>query len=597
MGRIVVAVDFGTSRTAYATTQEGLEQEDIEIGVPEGAGHVSVHDAKTPTNVLLDPQGRWVVSYGYKAEQDYMAQPDNDGLFFQRSKMSLHRPASDDPFVQAANGKKLRISIVLTRALEHIKKDVISKLNRGKNLCVSSTDITWVLTVPAIWNDWAKAMMRKAAHNAGVISEKQSEHLLFALEPECVCISVQSEEALGVIWEVHQKILILDCGGGTVDITAHEIAAAKPLQLKELIAPDGGDLGATKVDDRFYDFFQELVGLHRFQKLRKSETFLSLARNWEDIKVTFTGRNTENDDDSCSRISVGDVLLELEISRKEWSNLVAQWNSRHPDKQAAVRGKAGLALSFNLMMSFFQEPVQRIVAKLKDVLWQNRNSLRDLSWIVVAGGFARCPILIDRLRENFNSTTAKIAVSQHPDLAIVKGAAAFGARKSIFKSRKARYTYGISSCVQFDPCDSQHRLHESRKYWGSDGQCWLKTFSIHGRIGDDISVGSQGYRGGYSPLTEIQKSITFPVLVTKSKEVFLDDEAGIQELCSCTLSIDRSLPFDARKFEVEFSFSGTETICRVKKFNGHEYVQAKDMHVEFPREVHWLSRDLVCARK
>ena len=193
MGRIVVAVDFGTSRTAYATTQEGLEQEDIEIGVPEGAGHVSVHDAKTPTNVLLDANGRWVVSYGYKAEQDYMAQPDNDGLFFQRSKMSLHRPASDDPLVQAANGKKLRISIVLAKALEHIKKDVIAKLNRGKNLFVSATDITWVLTVPAIWNDWAKAMMRRAAHDAGLISERQSENLLYALEPECVCISPQTE--------------------------------------------------------------------------------------------------------------------------------------------------------------------------------------------------------------------------------------------------------------------------------------------------------------------------------------------------------------------------------------------------------------------
>ena len=109
MGRIVVAVDFGTSRTAYATTQEGLEQEDIEIGVPEGAGYVSVHDAKTPTNVLLYPYGQLVVSYGYKAEEDYIAQPDHDGLFFQRSKMSLHRPSSDDPFVEAANGKILRI--------------------------------------------------------------------------------------------------------------------------------------------------------------------------------------------------------------------------------------------------------------------------------------------------------------------------------------------------------------------------------------------------------------------------------------------------------------------------------------------------------
>ena len=63
MGRVVVVVGFGASRTAYATTtQEILEQEDIEIGVPEDASHVCSYDSKTPTNVLLDPYGRWVVS-------------------------------------------------------------------------------------------------------------------------------------------------------------------------------------------------------------------------------------------------------------------------------------------------------------------------------------------------------------------------------------------------------------------------------------------------------------------------------------------------------------------------------------------------------
>ena len=39
-----------------------LEQEDVEIGVHEGAGHVSIHDANTPTNVFLDPYGKRAVS-------------------------------------------------------------------------------------------------------------------------------------------------------------------------------------------------------------------------------------------------------------------------------------------------------------------------------------------------------------------------------------------------------------------------------------------------------------------------------------------------------------------------------------------------------
>lgn len=271
--------------------------------------------------------------------------------------------------------------------------------------------------------------------------------------------------------------------------------------------------------------------------------------------------------------------------------MLTRWDSRNPDKQAAVRGKTGLALSFNLMLSFLKEPVQRIVGKLKHVFLQNEKSLKGLSCIVAAGGFARCPLLIDMLRESFNTTT-KVVVSQHPDLAIVRGTAAFGARKSIFMSRKARYTYGVGSGIRFDPTDSQHRLHESRKVMETDGKWWLGIFFIHGRRGDDIGGESQSYRPKYFPRSEAPKSVRFPVLVTKSKKVFMEDEEGVQELCSCTLPVDMSMPFDDRRFEIEFSFSVTETVCRVYKFNGHEYVQAKEMNVVFPREVHWVGRDV-----
>ena len=434
--------------------------------------------------------------------------------------------------------------------------------------------------------------MRRAAQDAGMILERQSGNLLFALEPECVCLSIQSEEALGLIWDVGQKLLILDCGGGTVDITAHEIAALEPLQLKELIVPNGGDLGATKVDDRFYAFFQELVGSRRFQKLRRAPAFLSLARNWEDRKVTFTGKDTEENSEGCAHISVGDVLLELEISRQEWAGLVSQWNSRHPDRPAMVRGRAGLAVSFNLMSSFFQEPVRRIVAKLRDVLSHNKKPLKDLNYIVVAGGFARCPILIESLRENFNNRNTKVVVSRHPDLAIVKGAAAFGARTNVFKSRKAKYTYGVNIATLFDPSNSQHKLYANRTYLAYDGEWRLNVFDIHGRIGDDISAGRKPYRRVYHPLTEDCTSVRVRVLVTKSRKVFMQDEKGVEELCHCDLTVDMSLPFKQRMFQVEFSFTGTETTCQFYRFNGRNYVYAKHMNVVFPREVHWLSRDL-----
>lgn len=235
------------------------------------------------------------------------------------------------------------------------------------------------------------------------------------------------------------------------------------------------------------------------------------------------------------------------------------------------------------------------MAKMKSVTAHNEIQLADLNYIVVAGGFARCPILIDRLRENFEGTVTKVVVVQHPELTIVKGAALFGARKNIFRSRKARYTYGVRLCARFDPSNKQHKEHESSKYKASDGMWSLPVFDVHGRIGDDIGVGRRAYRKDYFPRAEEHREIRFSVLVTKSKHVFLSDDPGIQELCRCWLAVNMSLPFKDRKFQVEFSFSGTETVLRVLRFNGREYIRAENMNVVFPREVHWISRDLVCT--
>lgn len=52
------------------------------------------------------------------------------------------------------------------------------------------------------------------------------------------------------------KIMVLDCGGGTIDITSHLVESSDPLQLSELAEPCGGAWGSSIVDARFKAFLQ-----------------------------------------------------------------------------------------------------------------------------------------------------------------------------------------------------------------------------------------------------------------------------------------------------------------------------------------------------
>lgn len=78
--------------------------------------------------------------------------------------MNLHNQFEMDPDVPAVNGNTLKLSIIIQKSLEFIKKNVMDSLyNKGILLSKNPHDVVWSLTVPAIWTDVAKSIMRKSA--------------------------------------------------------------------------------------------------------------------------------------------------------------------------------------------------------------------------------------------------------------------------------------------------------------------------------------------------------------------------------------------------------------------------------------------------
>lgn len=140
-----------------------------------------------------------------------------------------------------------------------------------------------MITVPAIWRNAAKQLMREAAYEAGLGSEKLPQQILISLEPEAASLfcrqlkrhqlkperpselnlapsnpvkpgalrpwsrnvqrdSLYSEPVLDIC--PGQRYMVVDCGGGTVDITLHQIMDLEGHHLKELHRATGGPYGS-----------------------------------------------------------------------------------------------------------------------------------------------------------------------------------------------------------------------------------------------------------------------------------------------------------------------------------------------------------------
>ncbi|CAI8050492.1 Heat shock 70 kDa protein 12A [Geodia barretti] len=231
--------------------------------------------------------------------------------------------------VKGKNGKEYFLVEVIAHILKYLKDELIKKMKRA-DWALNATDFDWVITVPAIWRARGKQMMREAGYKAGLCSReccpaleaavgRVPEHVLedhpdklsLALEPESAAIFCQNmmERQASSFCSPESpyrvaSYLIVDIGGGTVDISAHHVVRDPEPHIKVIHPPTGNDCGGTKVNQEFAKFLQSLVkddGFSRFlctadeQKNAKNRVYLNelFNENFEKQKMVFSDAHEE----------------------------------------------------------------------------------------------------------------------------------------------------------------------------------------------------------------------------------------------------------------------------------------------------------------
>lgn len=343
----------------------------------------------------------------------------------------------------------------------------------------------------------------------------------------------------------------------------------EPIRIQEIIRPIGGYLGSTLIDKLAFAFFEEFFGEDVFEDLKNSVSYVELYKVWEEAKLGFRFNKTT---DKFSKINIAYVLFELNI--RNFEKLIENWNEVHPDKLVRKYGSSILGMSYNLMMTFFEDPIQDVVNKVKEVIDDNRNSLNDLDHIILAGGFCKNIHLQDKLIKEFQEKRdINVIILKELDLLIVRGAAVYGsAPNKIVKTRKAKYTFGIHYTPIFDPDNEKHLKYEHKKYISRSGKyTLLEAFRIYGRINEDIEV-DEGKKGALVPLEYYQRSLHVEVYTSTEYDPFHISEEGNKYLASATVPLDMTVPFDKRGVKIEFKFGGTEVTCCIYSRTNGEFL-------------------------
>ncbi|KAM0500224.1 hypothetical protein ACHAPB_005722 [Verticillium nonalfalfae] len=264
--------------------------------------------------------------------------------------------------------------------------------------------------------------------------------------------------------EVGDTIVVVDAGGGTVDLISYTITRLKPILEVQEAAPGSGALcGSTFLNLRFRKFLTSKLGSEEgFDDEVLAEALDVFEKK---IKRQFTMQAGPGD---TFIVPVGGLAnnKELGISRGRFSLKVAD------------------------LQTIF-EPV--ILECIKLVSAQIAASGVPISAVLLVGGFGASNYLKERIR---NAIDRKIQILQPPNAwqAVVQGAVMKGLAQASpsqltqvrIQNRRARKHYGTQWRTRYEERQHGH-LRDKRHWCGLDGCYKVYTMEYMVRRGDAVS--------------------------------------------------------------------------------------------------------------
>ncbi|XP_063070702.1 heat shock 70 kDa protein 12A-like isoform X2 [Engraulis encrasicolus] len=425
--------------------------------------------------------------------------------------------------------------------------------------------------MPAIWSNAAKQFMRNAAQKAGLVTESDTDRLILALEPEAAsvyCKQLPSDGFVGGEGDTMRldqmpglQYIVADCGGGTIDITLHEVLHDG--SLKEVYKASGNDLGGQNIDRQLKSLLKELFGDECW---REYETHH--ASELQKLMYEFASAKCADENDGYSFPCPFNLV---EIVKKHSNQELPELLQGH---QGVTWNDGSIDISPGKFKSFFDESLRGIAGVLKDLL---KNPELQIKYLLLVGGYALCKILQDYIKGQF-SKHWKVLCPLHPQQAVMVGAAEFGSQPQIVQSRICGLTYGIGTSEFFD--ETKHKVE--KKFANSDGEVFcddiFKRLVMKGE-----SVGCDETRKyGFCPVSREQTSIGFTFFSTTRPNADYTDEWGMEEITTLEVPLPNpGGPRTERDVNLDVKFGFTEITATATDLKSHK---TERVSINFMRE-------------
>ncbi|KAM8898073.1 heat shock 70 kDa protein 12B isoform 2-T2 [Spinachia spinachia] len=579
---VVVAIDFGTTSSGYAFSFTH-DSDAIHMMKRWEGGDPGVANQKSPTCLLLTPDLRFH-SFGFAARDFYHDVDPEEArhwLYFDKFKMKIHSTSNltMETELEAVNGRRVRAIEVFSHALHFFREHALKEVKDQSSSVLEGEDIRWVITVPAVWRQPAKQFMREAAYLAGLVSPECPEQLLIALEPEAASIycrklrlhqvldlSLQPitngfdlegsrpfdssfrqareqlrrsrhsrtflvESGTGELWSELQtgdRYIVADCGGGTVDLTVHQIEQPQGT-LKELYKASGGPYGAVGVDLAFEAMLCQIFGedfILSFKAKRPAA--------WVDLTIAFEARKRTTAPGRANALNISLPFSFIDFYKRHKGQSVEAALRRSNMNIAKWSSQGMLRLTQEAMNELFQPTIVNIVKHIEELM--AKPEVRGIRFLFLVGGFAESPML-QRAVQRAVGRTCRIIIPHDVGLTILKGAVLFGLDPTVVRVRRCPLIYGVGVLNRF-----VEGRHPREKLLVKEGREWCTDILDRFVCVDQSVALGEVVRRSYTPARLGQRKIIINIYCSSAEDVAYITDPGVRKCGTITLDLPERLP-------------------------------------------------------
>ncbi|KIJ17541.1 hypothetical protein PAXINDRAFT_167554 [Paxillus involutus ATCC 200175] len=468
--KLILAFDVGTtySGVSYSLLDPGEIPKIHGVSKYPAQDHVG-GDNKIPSILYYDRQGT-VQAVGAEALQQHVIEQAEKERWIKLEWWKLHLRAKhlasshikdvDIPSLPEGKSAVQVLADFMQYLLTCARSYIVESRVNGANIWRSVEDgIEFILTHPNGWEGPQQQQIRRAAQLAGLVPNEEGQariHLLTegeaslhfcvthilasdSLSPTVIACPEDPEEDLDD--SDHQGVVIIDAGGGTVDLSAYSMKLSPPTSFEEIAPAECRLQGSVFVTHRAHAFLRAKLANSRYG----APEILQQMRDEFDKTTKLRFRNAEEP----QYIKFGTV--------------------RDKDPEYNIRS-GQLKLAGEDVADFFRPSVEGIAEAFEQ---QQKATTMRIKYAFLVGGYAASDFLYASLCQHPVFSDVNLSrPGNHVNKAVADGGVSFYI-DHLVSSRAARFTYGVKCSIGYKPQDPEHVARRATAYHSLSGHLVL----------------------------------------------------------------------------------------------------------------------------